>query len=324
VRDNVERFGGDPSNVTIFGQSGGGVKVSTLMAMPSARGLFHRAIVQSGSPDIMPPRTRDEAAEIARRILGFLEIDARSLDRLSAIEPEAIAVAVQKLGLPWRVTVDGTLVPERPGAPTTTAQAGDVPLLIGTTLNETVSPLDHPMQATYAETDLLADATKKYGDAGTAIVDAYRRAHPTLPPLEVWGAVEAAFLRNAALAQADAKRATGGRAWNYVFQWRSPVLDGRTGTYHGADIAFAFDNADLCVQQTGGGPEAIAMAERVSGAFVAFARTGRPGHPELPPWPTCDAGHETMIFDDGCAMIDDPEAEGRALLARTSTAAART
>jgi para-nitrobenzyl esterase len=315
VRDNVERFGGDPSNVTIFGQSGGGVKVSTLLAMPSARGLLHRAIVQSGSPDIMPPRTPGEAAEIARKILGFLEIDSRSLDRLSTIEPEAIAVAVQKLGLPWRATVDGVVVPETPGAPTTTAHAGAVPLLIGTTLNETISPLDHPRQATYAEADLQADATKKYGDAGARIAAAYRREYPSLPPLEVWGAIEAAFLRNAAFAQADAKRATGGRAWNYVFAWRSPVLDGRAGTYHSADIAYAFDNADLCVEQTGGGPEAVALAQRISGAFVAFARTGDPSHAGLPSWPTCGTNHATMIFDEPCAVVNDPEREGRALLA---------
>lgn len=315
VRDNVARFGGDPSSVTIFGQSGGGVKVSTLMAMPSARGLFHRAIVQSGSPDIMPPRTPGEAAEITAKILGFLGLDARSIERLATIEPEAIAVAVQKLGLPWRVTVDGMVVPEKPGAPTVAAQAGDVPLLIGTTLNETISPLDHPRQATFTDADLVTEATKKYGDAGPRIAAAYRRTYPTLPPLEVWGAVEAAFLRNAALAQADAKRATGGRAWNYLFTWRSPVLDGRTGTYHSADIAFAFDNADLCPTQTGGGPDALALARRVSGAFVAFARNGSPEHTTLPSWPTCGARHETMVFDDRCAVVVDPEAEGRALLA---------
>jgi para-nitrobenzyl esterase len=315
VRDNIERFGGDPSNVTIFGQSGGGVKVSTLMAMPSARGLFHRAIVQSGSPDIMPPRTPGESAEIARKILGFLDIDARSLDRLATIEPEAIAVAVQKLGQTWRTTVDGVIVPERPGAATTSAQSGRVPLLIGTTVNETISSLDHPKQSTFSEADLLAEAQRKYGDSGASIASAYRREYPQLPPLEVWRAVEAAFLRNAAFAQADAKRATGGRAWQYLFAWRSPVLGGLTGTYHSAEIAFAFDNADLCVEQTGGGPAAMAMAQRISRAWLAFARTGDPNHPGLPSWAPCGSKHETMVFDDRCVVLEDPEAAGRKLLA---------
>lgn len=315
VRDNIERFGGDPSNVTIFGQSGGGVKVSTLMAMPSARGLFHRAIVQSGSPDIMPARTPAQAAEITGKVLGLLGIDAKSLDRLATIEPEAVAAAVIKLGLPWRVTVDGAIVPETPGAATISAQGGHVPLLVGTTVNESVSPLDHPKQATFREADLLAEAMSKYGDSGASIAAAYRREYPTLPPLEVWGAIEAAFLRNAAFAQTDAKRATGGRAWQYLYAWRSPVLGGLTGTYHSAEIAFAFDNADLCVNQTGGGPEAIAMARKISRAWLAFARGGDPNHVDLPRWAPCGERHETMVFDDTCAVVADPEADGRALLA---------
>ena len=327
VRDNISNFGGDPDNVTIFGQSGGGAKVGTLMAMPAAKGLFHRAIVQSGSSLRMG--LPEDSARIAAAVLGELNLNASQVDRLQATPIEKIILAgraaLAKLRPPpgtprggagrrigWRPTVDGKALPNHPFDPVAPAISANVPLLVGTNLNEFVNGVDNPEVDSLTNEQLMERLRKRYGDKSPAIVEAYRREYPKETPFGLWAAISAASSRQNAFTQAERKAALGAApAYQYVFGWRTPVLDGRPGTFHSCEITFVFDNADLCLNLSGGLPEALALSTKVSQAWVNFARRGNPSHSGLPNWPAFTAEKRaTMIFDNKCVVKNDPEGEG--------------
>jgi para-nitrobenzyl esterase len=187
--------------------------------------------------------------------------------------------------------------------------------MVGSNLAELQNAVDKPEAASYTEQALLADMTRQYADRAGAIVAAYRREYPGLPAYELRCVISTAGVRDASFALTDSKFAVDGKAWQYLFTWRTPMLGGTPGCFHCAEIAFVFNNADLCDQQTGGGLEALRLAERMSDAWIAFARHGQPGHAGLPAWPAFDKTHPTMVFDNACRLARDPEAAGRALLA---------
>jgi len=313
VRDNIERFGGDPGNVTIFGQSGGGHKVQCLMFMPSAKGLFHKAIIQSGLflgyGTSIPP---DEARSLSLAVLGDVGIGAQSLDGLSSLS--AVQLSRAALKRDWKVVTDGTLVPSQTGYKDLPAAAQGIPLIVGTNLNEIPNPSDNPEPETFGDIELSADVTKRYGDAASAIIAAYRAEYPGLRPYEIKCAIDAYRARSPAFTMADSKYAMDGKSWHYLFAWRTPMLGGTIGCFHAAELAFVFDNAGLCVNQTGGGPDALGVGASMSGAWVAFAHKGDPNHTALPNWPAFDNRHPTMIFDSHCVVKNDPEKTGRALV----------
>jgi para-nitrobenzyl esterase len=314
VQTNIGAFGGDPSNVTIFGQSGGGGKVQALLAMPATKGLFHRAVVQSGTlGGLFQGMSRERGEEQATEIVRTLGVTTDRLDRLREVPAEEVAKLAAAGGMiAYQPVVDGRYITSHLGAKESLRP--DVPLLVGSILNEFVTPLDHPRQDDYDRQDLLADATQRYGDLGPRIVEAYRECYPDRTDLEVWGAMEAAGVRDASLGLVDAQAEAGGDGFHYLFSWATPVLEGRARTFHSAEIAFVFDNAGLCVNQTGGGPEALKLGAQVSGAWLALARNGHPNHAGLPDWPTGDHDHATMIFDSECVVVNDPERAGRDLI----------
>lgn len=313
VRENVERFGGDPGNVTVFGQSGGGGKVLSLMAMPSAKGLFHRAVVQSGIIPGMGAMTPAESRRQAEMALTALKVQASDLDRLAKLPVEAVCAAAFTGGFfGWRPVADGSvlLAPDHPEA-----LAPGVPLIVGSNPNELANPVDNPQREGFDLSSLVRECAKAYGPRADAIVASYRQAHPDHTPFELWCAMQAAPVRTASFEVADRKYALDGKAWQYLFAWPTPMLEGRPKTFHSCEIAFVFDNADLCINQTGGGPGALALAAKVSGAWVALAKSGDPNHGRLPQWPTFSPDHPTMVFDDPCRILRNPEGEGRRLIA---------
>lgn len=336
VRDNIEAFGGDPNNVTIFGHSGGGAKVSCLMAMPSARGLFHKAIVNSGSPRAFGSGLpgREQASRQAQEALKRIGVTAANLDRLTTMpltelvgangSPIDIAAMIGDFAegritqfpieLSWGPNIDGRILTEQPGDPTPSAQGHGVPLMVGTVLNELAAPIDNPRVNTFTEADLRSEAAKRFGAAGAKIVAAYRQSYPALPPLEVWCAIQAAPARDAALNQARNHAVTGAPAYSFIFAWRTPVLGGKIGTFHASELAFAFDNVERCAKLTGGGADALAMGRRMSEAYTSFARTGKPSAAGLPAWPEVGKDEATMIFDNDSKIVRGPEKTGRALL----------
>ncbi|ODS58110.1 MAG: hypothetical protein ABS36_04285 [Acidobacteria bacterium SCN 69-37] len=330
VRDNIDRFGGDPSNVTVFGQSGGGGKISTLMGMPAARGLFHRAIVQSGS--IMRQATPDQSAALADATLRELGIGRASVDRLQHVAVDEIIRAGlrarQRLqpvtpppGTPgainWGPTVDGRAVPEpvwNSAAPEVTAA---VPMIIGTTLHEfgnSVQSGDPALDAMSFE-EAQARLSASYGEKAQAIIDLFQQKVRGISPAEIVCRASGLSWRINAVRQASLKAAQrSAPAFLYLFQWTTPVLDGRPRAYHCAELPFVFANADRCAAMTGGGGDARTLEAQMANAWIAFAHTGSPDHPDLPAWPIfTDADCPTMVFDNRCMVSRNGDREAREL-----------
>jgi para-nitrobenzyl esterase len=333
VRGNITKFGGDPANVTVFGQSGGGGKVSALMAMPAAKGLFHRAVVQSGS--LLRLAEPEDSAKVARAMLAQLNLAKTQVDQLQAVSLERLVAAahavVTGLGRPqdvgrgslwfsvpklaWGPYVDGNVFPHHPFDPAAPEISAPVPMLIGTNLNEFVSGVDNPSAATFSSEDLEKGIRELYGEKSRAIIQAYRREYPKARPFELFSVTATSGVRHSAMIQAARKAALGvAPAYEYLFAWQTPVLDGRPGAFHAAEIAFVFGNADICDNYTGGTPEALELAGKICDSWINFARHGNPNHPGLPNWPAFSPGKSpTMIFDRECTVKEDPEGEGRRL-----------
>lgn len=337
VRENIATFGGDPENVTIVGQSGGGGKVVALMAMPAAKGLFHRAIVQSGP--YLRLLSPDYSTEVAERVLSELEISKKNIHELQAIEPRrfsaAAVEAMRKMpkrpsnlrdnfgATGWAPTVDGRILLEHPFDPSAPKISADVPLLTGTNLNEFVSGLDHQDAQSMTADEMDRRVRESFGDDSTAIVAAYRNEYPNASPFNLYAAIAASRFRIPSVEQAARKAVLGhAPSYSYLYSWRTPVLDDRVGTFHACEISFAFDNAAICDHYSAGTMEALTLSRQMGAAWVAFARTGNPNHAGLPCWPAYDTvSRSTMIFDSPCSVKRDPEGNGLRLIAASNRSA---
>jgi len=328
VRDNIDRFGGDPKNVTIFGQSGGAGKVSTLLGMPAAQGLFHRAIAQSGSAvTSMPAAT---ATQNADALMSRLGLKSHQVDELQRLPVDQILAAMQapagSRGFATSPVVDGTSLPHDVFSPTATTLTAAIPLLIGSTETEVTwsvntdytAPADAAALRDRITRTLRIDAKK-----AETLVGVYQHGRPraSLLDLALIMETDASQFRTGVDTQAE-RKSSAARApvYMYRFQWYSPVSSGRLRAMHCMDIPFAFDNVDNSQSIIGGGADRQPLADRMSKAWVAFARAGDPNHAGLPRWePFIADGRATMMLNAECRLVRDPYRDERLALAAATT-----
>ena len=321
VHENIAQFGGDPANVMIFGQSGGGGKVCTLMATPAARGLFHKAAVESGAT--IRIGTQDRSRELAERTLkrlGIAPSEVRTLQQMPYAQLEAAASAVIAEARPkgpfdmrhlnrylgYVPVVDGKVVTQQPFDPAAPASAAPIPLLIGNTLNEMTNGINHPDAFEMTEAQLQEKANQSFNGHGTEVIASYRELYSNANPFQLWSILNTSRMRSSSLTLAETKARQPAPVYVYQFAWQTPVLDGRPMAFHCAELPFVFDNPDLCEHMTGGGEAAHVLAGKVSQAWIHFARSGDPNHTGIPHWNRFDTSTKTtMVFDDTCEAKDN-------------------
>ena len=336
VHENIENFGGDPDRVMIYGQSGGGSKVTTLMGMPSAAGLIHRASAQSGGGGNIP--TREQQREVSRQLmkdLGLAPNDIGSLQKMEWAKLNAAGnAAVAKVnprgapgapgpgapGTPragWGPSVDGKVINMRSFFDAAPEISKDVPMLVGSVSEEGNRMSSHP-----TEEEWHAGLARAYGDEkATAIITTLKKSYPNkkIQTLSYMcggaGGLNGLSMRNNVVKMAKMKHELkAAPAYAYYFTWQTPILDGLPGAWHTAELQFCFDNAKRCEQGTGNTPEAQALAKKMASAWATFAATGKPSTPGVAWAPTDPETNKTMVWDNQCRMVDDPEGEARKII----------
>ena len=317
VKENIASFGGDASNVTIFGQSGGGGKVTTLLATPSAQGLFHKAIVQSGS--ILTNMTSEWARKIGEMTAKELGLTAKTINKIKTVPYEQLLAAGEKAVAEvrkqataagfepflfgWTPVVDGDFLPSQLNTPESINLSKDIPVMVGSTVHEFMSSQYFPELRELDEAGAIELLRRtRYGDRVDEYVEIFKNAYPEGNVLDL---METDYtFRPFVVDQASARTNIGNApVYMYLFTWTSPVMDGIFRSTHCMEIPFVFNNADLHASMTGGGEEAIKLAEIMSGAWISFARTGNPNTDRLPEWPTySDENGATMIFNNTCEV----------------------
>jgi para-nitrobenzyl esterase len=325
VRDNIASFGGDPEQVTLFGESAGAMSVGVLMGTPAASGLFSRAILQSGAAEHVADRT--QAEDVTREFLGALGVDDLSAETLQMIPVQTILRAQAHTmmrfwgrvhGLPLQPVLDGTVLPRHPYDEIATGSTRGMEVLVGTTRDEMrlFGLMDASLDS-LTEDDLMeraVDALGSEADASGAL-DIYRAARPDATPGQLWAAIQTdRVFRAPATRVAEVH---DGETFVYLFTHCTPILEGRLGSCHALEIPFVFNTLDQpgVHRMTGDAtPEMSALALAMHDAWINFARDGRPRASGLPEWPAYDTDRRaTMLLDSDPAVVDDPFGDERGL-----------
>jgi len=323
IKENITNFGGDPENITIFGQSGGGAKVTCLMNAPTAKGLFHKGIVESGS--YLTGFTEDSVAKrVGAAVLEELGLQPNQIDSLQKIPYERLNAAGNKalikvqqslkpeerpaFGLEWGPVHDNFFLPYQLNDAASAELSKNIPLMVGTTKNEFMPFI--PGSRNISMDSARSRLKKQYRDKTEAYLAAVKKAYPeTIKPSDF---IDIDFVfRPGAIKQADEKALPGAApVFMYLFTWQSPVMDSVFKAFHCMELPFVFNNIQRCEEMTGGGKEAYGLAQKVSSAWVNFAKTGNPSSKELPVWPAYKTENGfTMIFDNKCEVKSHPDQE---------------
>jgi para-nitrobenzyl esterase len=337
VKTNIEAFGGSPDNVMIFGESGGGFKVGTLLAMPSAKGLFHKASIESGSA--LRRISKEVATQTARRVLEDLGIGTNELHKLADVPADAfvkmqlqaehnegslLVPSVADAKAPRRElgpVVDGRILPRQPFDPDAPATAAQIPLIVGSNHDEaTFFSREHPEIFHLQEPALVAEAHKRLGDNADRILSVYEQAYPKATAPELYIAIATALrFGNDTIRLAERKSAQPAPVYLYRYDYRSNVpIEGTDWTLragHATEIAMKFYNYDIPALE-GNGPGVAEASKNMSSYWTSFAHTGHPSAAGQPAWPRYDLKRRpTMVIDTSCRVLDDPDPTIRELWA---------
>lgn len=328
VRDNIEAFGGDPSNVTIMGESGGGSKVSHMLATPAADGLFHKAIIQSG-PGVTSGKKAD-AAKATNLLLA--EAGITTLEQLQAIPAEDLLAAARSAAakgagsgmrnaLNFGPIVDGKVLMRDPFLPAAPEQSKDVPVMIGWNKDEmTIFTAAQPWFGQLDEAGMMKMAETVDPATGKQLAEAYRAENPDYEPTHIMNRVMSARFVTGSYLLADQKaRQDGAPVYMYRLIWETPVSDGMFRSPHTLDIPFMFNNAEESRVLVGPGDEPLKLEAMMSDAWLSFAKTGTPSSDLLPDWPEYDPQNRAVMqFDVTPHVTSDPEKAAREIIAAAS------
>jgi len=315
VRDNIAAFGGDPGNVTVFGQSGGAAKVAALMDFAPAHGLFHKAVIESCSGGIHL-ESREEAEGQARLLGARLGIPDLDPGKLQAVPMGRMIAAMKTISDPFRPVVDGrgfTRHPFDPGAP---ARSSGMPLLVGNAANEmtlymAADPRNFSLDVNEVKkrTGLLL---KQDPASAARIVDAYRAAQPNASPSQLLAALSTDYVFRRNTTRIAELQSAHAPVYDYVFDWKTPVMGGNLQSPHTAEVPFVFGTVDVASGLLGNGAELAGLSRDVMGTWTAFARTGNPNTSAMPAWAPYDtARRSTMMIDVQSHVASDPGGTAR-------------
>ena len=324
VQQHAHEFGGDAGNVTVFGQSGGGAKIATLMAMPAAKGLFHRAMTMSGQQvTAAGPRAATQRTQL---LLDELGIAAQDINQIRTLPMERLLQAthardpsrIENTSLYFGPVVDARSLHRHPFYPDAPSQSAHIPMVIGNTRDETRAFLGNdPDNFTLTWEQLPKKLQEQqYVDLLPEVVIAeYRRLYPVYTPSQVFfAATTAGRSWRGAVEEAEARARQGSPAWVYQLDWGSPLDGGKFGAFHTLDIPLVFDNIRQPGSRTGDSAEAQKIADQMSDSLIALARTGSPAHTGLLEWkPYSLEQRETMVFDVPSRLEHDPRGGERRL-----------
>lgn len=323
VRDNISNFGGDPGNVTIMGQSGGGAKVCVLTAMPSAKGLFHKAVVLSGAS--IKAEEKDLSEKLGEYVLKEAGLTLSDMDKLqkmpwpeyNALATKANAKMREEMKLPagmggggFRPVVDGTFLPQHPYSPAAAPTASEIPMIICSLFNENSPSRTSADLEKIQLAEVKEKVKERFGDKSNAIVDAYAKAFPDKKAIEIWSMVISN--RQNAITLANTKSQQKAPVYLAWFGWQPPLFDNRMRSFHCLDICFWFNNTDLMYTHTGGGSRPAKLSMKMADSLLKFMQTGNPNGGGLPTWAAYSADKgETMILNDQSELKNDPDREAR-------------
>jgi para-nitrobenzyl esterase len=327
VRENIEEFGGDPSRVMLFGQSGGGAKIATLMGMPAAQGLFHRAATMSGQQ--VTASGPLNATARARVFLDALKLPVERVGDIVTVPIDRLVAAMDATdpiigrgSLYFGPVLDERTLERHPFYPDASPVGADIPMIIGNTHDETRGLIGGGDPTTFdlKWEDVPARLAReiRIDILPQRVVDEYRKLYPQYTPTDVFfSATTAGRSWRAAIIEAELRAQQSKPAYVYQLDWASPKDGGKWGAPHGLDIPLVFGTLDAKGSITGTDDSAQKMSEQLSETFITFARTGNPNNATIPTWQPYDIPRRaTMVFNNPSKLVDDPRGAERRLFAK--------